>query len=82
MNTNLFHNLANAAIIILAAVTAGLLATGCTTLDTGMLECSQSFISPTLAAWIITGLGVLKVIVNVLRDGFSGLTKPQPPVGP
>lgn len=80
MNSNLFHNIANIVMIVLAMATAGLLATGCTTLPTGVLECSQSWINPTYTAIAITALGVLKVIVNVARDGIAGLTKPQPPV--
>lgn len=80
MNTNLFHNIVNIVIAALAAITAFLIATGCTTLDTGTLECSQSWISPTWTTIAITALGVVKVLVNIARDGLTGLTKPQPPV--
>lgn len=80
MNSNLFHNIANVLIALGGLVTAILLATGCTTLPTGALECSQSSISPTITAAIVTGLSVLKLGVNVVRDGVGGLTKPQPPV--
>lgn len=80
MNSNLFHNISNILMIVLAAATAGLMATGCTTLPTGALECSHSFIDVKYTAIAIMLLGVLKVIVNVVRDGLGGLAKPQPPV--
>ncbi len=80
MNSNLFHNIANIASLVLAAATAALLATGCTTLPTGVLECSQSWINPTYTTVSIMVLQGLKLVVNVIRDGISGLTKPQPPV--
>jgi len=80
MNSNLFHNIANVLMIVLAAATAGLMATGCTTLADGVLECSKSFIDVKYTAIAIMVLGVLKVIVNVVRDGLAGLAKPQPPV--
>lgn len=80
MNSNMFHNLANIAIALLAALTAGLLATGCVTTAAGGLDCSASWISPTMTAWIIGGLSALKVAVNLFRDGLGGLFKPQPPV--
>lgn len=80
MNSNLFHNIANILMILLAAVTAGLIATGCTTLPTGALECSKSFIDVKYTTIAIMLLGVLKMVVNVARDGLGGLSKPQPPV--
>lgn len=80
MNSNLFHNLANVAIAGAALGTAILMATGCTTLATGVLECSQSVVDPQLTTYAIAGLGTLKIIVNLFRDGVTGLVKPQPPV--
>lgn len=81
MNTNLLHNLINIAMIVIAGVTAILSAMGCTTLPNGELECSAiQFLSPTLAATILTVLGVVKVLINVIRDGITGLVKEQPPV--
>ncbi|AGB73749.1 MULTISPECIES: hypothetical protein [Rhizobium] len=79
-NTNAIHNLPNILIAVLAAVTAFLIATGCTQLTTGLLECSQSWISPTYTAAIVAVLGASKTLINVVRDGFGGLIKPQPPV--
>jgi hypothetical protein len=80
MNSNLFHNIANVLIVLLSGLTAALLATGCVTLANGNLDCSASWISPVWTTAIVTGLSILKVIVNLTRDGFSGLFKQQPPV--
>ena len=80
MNTNLIHNVLNIAIAVLAGVSAFLLATGCTTLPTGQLECSQSWIDPAVAALLVTVLSGLKTVINIVRDGFSGLWRSQPPV--
>jgi len=80
MNSNLFHNILNVVIALLAAFTAFLIATGCTTLPTGSLECSASWIGPEWTALAVTGLGILKTVINIVRDGFGGLFKNQPPV--
>jgi hypothetical protein len=80
MNTNLIHNILNVVIALLGGVTAFLLATGCTTLPTGQLECSASWISPTITSIAVLVLGVAKSIINIVRDGVAGLAKPQPPV--
>jgi hypothetical protein len=80
MNSNLFHNILNVLIAVTAALTAFLLATGCTTLPTGTLECSESWINPTWSTIAITVMGVAKSLVNIARDGFGGLVKRQPPV--
>ncbi|MBM7048380.1 hypothetical protein [Rhizobium lusitanum] len=79
-NSNLWHNVLTVAMILVAAITAGLSAYGCTTLPTGALDCSASTIPPAWSGGIIAALGVLKMVINVARDGVSGLTKPQPPV--
>lgn len=80
MNSNLFHNVVNVLIALLGAATAFLVATGCTTLPTGALECSASWIDPAYTGAAVTVLALLKTLVNILRDGLSGLTKKQPPV--
>ncbi|MFT2213067.1 hypothetical protein ACLJYM_14385 [Rhizobium giardinii] len=80
MNSNLFHNILNVVIALLGFVTAILLATGCTTLPGGAIECSKSFIDPTCTTIAIAVLGALKTVINILRDGLSGLVKPQPPI--
>ncbi len=80
MNSNLVHNLINVVIILVAAITAGLSAWGCTTLATGAIDCTASTIPPQYSGALIALLGVLKVAINIGRDGLGGLTKPQPPV--
>lgn len=80
MNSNLFHNIANIASLVLAGATAVLIASGCTTTATGALECSASFINPAATSLAVMALQGLKLVVNVIRDGVSGLNKPQPPV--
>lgn len=66
MNTNLIHNVLNISIAVIAAL-AGF--------DWNVLS-----LDPALAAKIVAGLGTAKMVINVLRDGFSGLFKQQPPV--
>jgi hypothetical protein len=80
MNSNLFHNIANVASLLLAAGTAALLASGCTVSATGVFDCSQSWINPVYTTAGIAGLQGVKLIVNLVRDGLGGLIKPQPPV--
>ncbi|MBB5573325.1 MULTISPECIES: hypothetical protein [Rhizobium] len=79
-NTNALHNILNILITLSALFVAILLATGCTQLGDGTLECSRSFFSPSYTAYIVAALGGLKIVVNITRDGLSGLVKPQPPV--
>ncbi len=66
MNTNLIHNLLNIAVIVVAGL-AG-------------FDFVGLGINPVLAAKIVAGLGTAKMIINVVRDGFAGLVKEQPPV--
>ena len=78
-NSNLVHNLINVVIILVSAITAGLSAWGCTSLPTGAIDCSASTIPPQYSGALIALLGVLKMLINISRDGLAGLTKPQPP---
>ena len=80
MNTNLFHNIANVTSLALAGMTAVLLASGCNQDGDGLFDCTTSFINPTYTTAAIAALQVIKIIVNILRDGLDGLAKPQPPV--
>ncbi len=65
MNTNAIHNLMNIAIAVVAALAA----------FNWEVLFSQS------TALVIVGiLASAKSVINVLRDGFAGLVKPQPPV--
>ncbi|MFK0163478.1 hypothetical protein [Rhizobium sp. NPDC090279] len=79
-NTNMLHNVLNVLIALSASMIAVLLATGCTQLPDGALECSQSFVGPDFAAVAVAALSTLKIVVNIMRDGVAGLIKPQPPV--
>jgi hypothetical protein len=80
VNSNAFHNAANIASLLLAAGTAALLASGCSQSVSGAFDCSASWINPTYTAASIGVLQAVKLGVNVIRDGFGGLIKPQPPV--
>lgn len=80
MNSNLFHNIANIASLLLALGTAALLWSGCTMTVAGSFDCSTSFINPAYTTGAIGALQIIKMAVNIVRDGWSGLTKPQPPV--
>jgi hypothetical protein len=80
MNSNLFHNILNILIAAISLLTAVMLATGCTTLASGVLECSQSVVDPTYTALAIAVMGILKSVINIARDGLAGLVKVQPPV--
>jgi len=64
-NTNLIHNILNAAIVIIPAIEA---------LDLAPL------IGQDKALVIISALGVAKILINVIRDGVTGMAKQQPPV--
>ena len=80
MNSNAFHNAANIASLVLAALTAVLMASGCTQLPTGAFDCSGSWINPSYTTGAIALIQAAKILVNIVRDGLGGLIKPQPPV--
>lgn len=65
MNTNAIHNILN----ILIAAVAALAAFDWTVL-----------FSQSTAVIIIGILASAKTVINVIRDGFAGLVKEQPPV--
>lgn len=65
MNTNLIHNILNIAIAVVGAM--------------GAFDWTVLF-SQTTALAIVAALGTAKGIINMLRDGFAGLIKQQPPV--
>jgi hypothetical protein len=64
LNTNLIHNILNVAIGIVG----------------GLAAVDWSIITPTRAGLIVAILAGTKTLINVFRDGISGLAKPQPPV--
>src|SRR4051794_4133809 len=80
VNTNLFHNIANVASLALASITAMLLASGCSQGADGLFDCSTSWIDPTYTTAAIAVLQLIKIGVNIVRDGLDGLVRPQPPV--
>lgn len=65
VNTNLIHNILN----FLIAITAGLAGFD-----------FSSIVSATTAGKIVAILAAAKLVMNALRDGLSGMVKPQPPV--
>jgi lysozyme family protein len=65
MNSNLIHNLLNIAIAIVAVLS---------------LPEVTAILPPELGVVIAGGIGVLKTIINLFRDGPTGLVKQQPPV--
>lgn len=77
MNTNAIHNILNVGI---AGATAALVASGCVATAAGGLDCTNSWINPTYTAWAIGAMAIGKIAMNILRDGVTGLWKPQPPV--
>lgn len=65
MNTNFLHNLINVAIIAVPALEQ---------FD------FTPFLDDALALKVVGALGLAKICINAWRDGFKGMTKPQPPV--
>ena len=65
MNTNLIHNILNAAIVVIPALEA---------LNLAPLIGDQNALA------IVAVLGLAKIALNLVRDGFFGLAKEQPPV--
>ncbi|MGE8105141.1 hypothetical protein ACQKP1_15790 [Allorhizobium sp. NPDC080224] len=65
MNTNLLHNIINILLILIPA-----------------LEVFDwtPFFSQQIALQIVGGLGLAKILINLIRDGVTGLAKQQPPV--
>lgn len=83
MNSNFFHNVANWAIVGISAVEVVAMGTGCTDSDPGpavVLECSRSFLPPQIAFLAVGGIATAKSLINIVRDGWAGLFKQQPPV--
>lgn len=77
LNANAVHQYINLA----QGALAGLLASsGCITLANNVTDCSASTIPPQYVAWAMLALVVLKFVINIGRDGLTGLLKIQPPV--
>jgi len=65
VNSNLFHNILNVAIALVAIVS---------------LPEVMALIPPEIGLSIAGIAATLKVVINVIRDGIGGLAKEQPPV--
>ena len=65
MNSNLAHNLLNVLILIVSAM--------------AMMDWT-AFFEPGTAAAIVAGMTALKLVMNMIRDGVTGMVKEQPPV--
>lgn len=82
MNTNTIHNILNAILAVIGVITPILVKFGCT--ETGdTLNCSAAAVPEWVLPWVIGlagAIGVIKVVMNLVRDGFGGLFKQQPPV--
>lgn len=70
MNTNLIHNVLN-----ILGLLFGLWAT----VDLSMLGISNE-LAIVLAGWFLLISNSIKLVINALRDGVTGLVKSQPPV--
>lgn len=66
MNTNLIHNILNLVMLIVAAL--------------AQFDWTSLGISSGIAVKIVGALALAKLVINVSRDGVSGLAAPQPPV--
>lgn len=82
MNTNMIHNILNALVAFMGIATSILVSLGCTNIA-DKLDCSASAAPEWLLPWVVGAagvIGVIKVVMNLVRDGFGGLFKQQPPV--
>jgi len=70
MNSNLFHNLMSLVLTILGALM---------TFDWTSLGATPEM-ALKIAGYVVMAVNILKVVVNVNRDGVTGLVKQQPPV--
>lgn len=70
LNSNTLHNLISLVLLVVGAL--------------GTFDWTTLGATPETAVHIVSGLAlvtsILKLFVNVSRDGVSGLVKPQPPV--
>lgn len=65
INTNMIHNFINVLLILIPALE--------------QFDWTP-FMSDSTAMKVVGVLGLLKIAVNVVRDGPTGLVAPQPPV--
>lgn len=70
MNTNMIHNLLNLfGLIVGALITFDWTQLGFTAEQAALV-----------AGWVLLGDKIIKFAMNIIRDGVTGLWKPQPPV--
>lgn len=70
MNTNMIHNILNLiGLIVGALITFDWQSLGFTAEQAALV-----------AGWVLLGDKVIKLLMNIMRDGMGGLFKPQPPV--
>src|SRR5688572_7459472 len=82
LNTNSIHNILNLILGLVGILTTILVGLGCTQIG-DRLDCTMASVPAWLLPWLlgIAGLiGMLKTVMNLVRDGFKGLWKQQPPV--
>lgn len=79
MNTNILHNVTNLVLLIGGALSGALLVSGCVQTVTGF-DCTMSWIPPQYLFFATSAIAMLKIVVNIWRDGFAGMWKTQPPV--
>lgn len=65
LNTNTLHNIINVLVILIPALE--------------QFDWSP-FFTDAVALKIVGALGLAKILINVVRDGPTGLVRPQPPV--
>lgn len=70
MNFNAVHNILN----FLGLIIGALITFDWTTLG---LSAEQAAL---FAGWVLMGDKIIKLAMNIIRDGLGGLFKPQPPV--
>lgn len=70
MNANLVHNILNIVGLIIGALI---------TFDWTQLGFTAEQ-AALFAGWVLIGDKVIKLGMNITRDGLTGLAKPQPPV--
>jgi len=66
MNSNVWHNLLNLLIALVGSLAA--------------YDWTGFGFTPEIAGMIVAGLGVVKLLINAVRDGIGGMVKTQPPV--
>ena len=70
MNTNALHNILNLIGLVIGALI---------TFDWAGLGLSPE-VAALIAGWVLVADKVIKLAINIVRDGIAGLFKPQPPV--